>query len=94
MRVWYDPRVGFVKRALWDLTKAGLASFGGPVTETAEHVYEGSQYVGYIRRTVSVENVNTLAVKRAGNVEDAMFAGKVVGAYRKHQQRKRAGGRR
>jgi hypothetical protein len=83
--------VGFVKRALWDVAKAGLAGLGGPVGETAENVYATSQYVGYARKTVSVADVNDRAARCAGNVEDAVFAGKVVGVCRKLHQSKRAG---
>lgn len=82
--------MGFVKRAVWDVLKAGLPRFRGPVVEAVEDVYEGNQNVQFIRGAVSTEAVNGLAARRAGDVEDAMFVARVVRTCRKrHPPKKR-----
>lgn len=81
--------MGLVKRALVDILKAGIPRFRGPVIEAIEDVDDGNQNVRFVRDALRVETVNELAVERAGQVEDAMFVGKVVKAIRDDRRRKR-----
>lgn len=75
--------MGIFKRIVKDIVKAGVPHFHGPVFEVLEDIHDGNQNVRFIREAVTTETVNELAARRAGQVEDAMFIGRVVRVCRK-----------
>ncbi len=85
--MWYAQVVGLLKRAMKDILRAGIPRFRHPLLDVAEDIHEGNQNLQSIREVVNVETVNELAAERAGEVEDAMFVGRVVRAYRKHRKK-------
>ena len=86
--------VSLLKRALWDIARAGVPRFRGgiigvidDVHEVVEDVREGNENLKFIRDTFTADTVNEIAERRAGEVEEAMFVGRV--AKRVHELHRR-----
>ena len=80
--------MGLLKRALKDIAKAGVPHFRGGIFTILDDVHEGTQNVRFIREAVRIDTVNELAAERAGQVEDAMFVGRIYKAFREDRRRK------
>ena len=51
-----------------------------------DDIQEGNRNVRFIRDAVTVQTVNELAARRVGQVEDAMFIGRIYKAYRNRKK--------
>ncbi len=80
--------MNLVKRAALDILKAGIPHFRGPVIEVVEDIQDGTENFSFIRDVVRVETVNELAAERAGDVEDAMFVGRIYKVFSGERRRK------
>lgn len=68
--------------------RAGVPHFRHPLLDVLENVHDGNCNIRFIRGVATVETVNELAVRRVGEVEDAMFIGRAYKAYRNRKVRK------
>ncbi len=82
--------MGIFKRVVKDILRAGLPDLREhPAIIMIDDVRDGNENVKFIRDAATAETVNELAARRAGQVEDAMFVGRVYKAYRKHHSKRR-----